>query len=373
MAGVPSSRGFVDSGASVQTRYAMYGALIGALLPVVATLLRVSGASEGSAFEAIRAAHADPVFWLLDLLPACTTTAGWLVGGLRDRLSLSEATITAAHHDLRIATRALEESTQRAKARQGELARAQSDLDRFTQVASRDLAAPLAAIQSLAEWVREDLGPHLTPAGHEHLELLKARTQRLSTLLHSLQAFSMAGRETDEVERVDVKLLAHQMLRQVPGGSRFIMSFDGDDEALFTSRTALSTVLYVLLDNCVRHHDQPPGRIYVTKRDLDKAAELVIADDGPGIPTTHHERVFGLFVTLKRDEAQTAGAGLSVARRVVETAGGEIALLPQDGRGTRVRLLWPKERTAEGNSTEALARLSLKALAIKKDGPPSRS
>lgn len=374
MAGVPSTRGFVDSGASMRTRYAMYGALIGASIPVVGTLVRIWDAQGEITMQAVRLAQRDPVLWLLDLMPAFATVLGLVVGVLRDRLSLSAATVAAAQQDLRVATRALEESAQQAKKTQRAVTRARDDLDRFAQVASHDLRAPLDAINSLAEWVREDLGRHLTPDGHQHLNLLQKRAHTMASLLSSLQAYTVAGRENDEIEKVDLKLLAHQVLRQVPGGNRFIMSFDGDEQALHTSRTSLCTVLYVLLDNCVRHHDMPPGRIFIVKKDLGTFVEVVVADDGPGIPSPHHDKVFGLFVTFKGAVGadENLGAGLAVARRVVETLGGEIAVLPQDGRGTRIRFTWPKEHTAESSSVEALARLSLKALATKKEGPSSQ-
>ena len=353
-------------------RYAMYGALFGAAFPVVGTLVRILGDDGELTLEAVRMAQRDPVLWLLDLMPALTTIIGLIVGTIRDTLSLSNAMLAAAQNDVRVATRALEETTVQATQRQAELARAQNDLDRFARVASHDLQAPLQAINSLADWVREDLGRHLTHDGHEHLRLLQARAHRMERLLSSLQAYTIAGREMGPVEAVDVRVLAHQVLRQVPGGSRFIMSFDGADEPLHTSRASLSTVLYVLLDNCVRHHDMPPGRIFVETHDAGQLVECVVADDGPGIPTEFHDKVFGLFVTLeKRDEVDSTGAGLAVARRVVETLGGEIQVLPQDGRGTRIRFTWPKAHTAESHAADALARLSLKALAAKKEGPIS--
>lgn len=370
MAGVPSTRGFVDSGASMRTRYAMYGALLGASLPLMGTLVRVWDHQGELTLSAVRVAQRDPLLWLLDLMPAFATVVGLVVGILRDRLSLTAATASAAQHDVRVATRALEESAREAKKRQEELTRAKSDLDRFARVAAHDLRAPLTAINSLAEWVREDLGRHLTPDGHQHLNLLQRRAHTMASLLNSLQAYTMAGREDDTCEPVDVKLLAHDVLRQVPGGNRFIMSFDGDERPLHTSRASLGTVLRMVLDNCVRHHDVPPGRIFVVQNDLGAFVELVVADDGPGIPSEHHDKVFGLFVSFAGAE-ETVGAGLAVARRVVETVGGEIAVLPQEGRGTRIRFTWPKERTAEGSSADALARLSLKALATKKDGPGS--
>ena len=367
-------RGGVETAASLRTRYAMYGALFGAALPIFGTLLRLHNTGASISIEAIARAQRDPVLWLLDLMPALTTIIGLMVGSLRDSLSLANATVAAAQNDVRVATRALEDTAQQSIQRQAELTRAQNDLDRFAQVAANDLGAPLHAINSLAEWVREDLGSHLTHDGHQHLQLLQMRAHRMAALLNSLQSYTLAGREMGPVEPVDVRLLAHQILQQVPGGKSFIMSFDGPAESLHTARGPLTTVLHVLLHNCVVHHDMPPGRIFIEVRVEGAHVAMVVADDGPGIPAEHHERVFGLFATLDERDLQpsTTGAGLAVAKRVVETVGGQIAILPHEGRGTRVRFTWPREQTAEPHAADVLARLSLKALSAKKESPPSQ-
>jgi signal transduction histidine kinase len=350
----------------------MYGALLGALFLLVATLVRILSKNDELSWTAVRLTQRDPVFWLLDLTPALTTLAGLIVGTLRDDLSLRTAELAAAHHDMRVATRALEETAQQSKERQAELDRARNDLDRFARVASHDLRAPLHAINSLAEWVREDLGSHLTRDGHDHLALMQRRAHTMESLLSALQAYTLAGREMGAAQPVDLKVLAHHVLREIPGGSRFIMSYDGSEEPLHTCRTSLYSVLRVLLENCVVHHDMAPGRIFLERRDVGPFVEIVVADDGPGIDARYHDKVFGLFVTLhRRDERNTTGAGLAVAKRVVETVGGQIAILPQEGRGTRVRFTWPKSQTAEKQSADVLARLSLKTLSAKKDGPPS--
>src|SRR5690606_1190350 len=207
--------------------------VVGAAFPVVGTFLRVNG---DLTWQAVAVVQRDPVFWLLDLMPAVTTVIGLVVGAMRDSLSLTTAMLAAAHNDVRVATRALEETTVQATQRDAELARAQNDLDRFAQVAAHDLQAPLHAINSLADWVRADLGQHLSNAGHEHLRLLQVRAHRMEALLNSLRAYTMAGREREDIEAIDVRVLAHQVLRQVPGGSRFIMSFEGSDTPLHTSR-----------------------------------------------------------------------------------------------------------------------------------------
>jgi signal transduction histidine kinase len=65
---------------------------------------------------------------------------------------------------------------------------------------------------------------------------------------------------------------------------------------------------------------------------------LTIADDGPGIPPGDRERVFEPFFTSRRASGGT-GLGLPITRSLLESHGGDIALIAMaKGAGFRIRL-----------------------------------
>jgi len=66
--------------------------------------------------------------------------------------------------------------------------------------------------------------------------------------------------------------------------------------------------------------------------------ELVVADEGPGVPEEIRERLFEPFVTSGKRHG--TGLGLAVARRFVEDHGGRVELL-QEGPGARFRIQLP--------------------------------
>ena len=75
--------------------------------------------------------------------------------------------------------------------------------------------------------------------------------------------------------------------------------------------------------------------------------ELVLADEGPGVPQEIRERLFDPFVTLGKKGG--TGLGLAVARRFVEDHGGTLELLPPSaGPGARFRILLPLEPPSSG-------------------------
>jgi signal transduction histidine kinase len=104
-----------------------------------------------------------------------------------------------------------------------------------------------------------------------------------------------------------------------------------------------------LLDNAVRH---ARSRVTVTLRGgTADAAELVVADDGPGIAAEHRERVFERFTRL--DDARSAGVGgaglgLAIARDIVQRHGGRLTLATDGRPGAWFVLALPVTQEGDG-------------------------
>jgi len=93
----------------------------------------------------------------------------------------------------------------------------------------------------------------------------------------------------------------------------------------------LDQVLANLLDNA-RRHTPRPGRMQVRVRARLPGAELLVLDDGPGVPEQDRERIFDRLVRLDDARARDAtpgstagsGLGLSIARGISRAHGGEL-------------------------------------------------
>ncbi|MEQ6901361.1 ATP-binding protein [Nocardioides sp. YIM 152588] len=102
-----------------------------------------------------------------------------------------------------------------------------------------------------------------------------------------------------------------------------------------------------LLENATAH---AAARVVVTVATDEGWARLDVADDGPGIPAEHRDRVFDRFQRLddsrERGGGGGSGLGLAIARGLAERAGGRLDLLDPPGRpggerGAHLRLLLP--------------------------------
>lgn len=220
-----------------------------------------------------------------------------------------------------------------------------SDLDHFVYVASHDFKAPLRGIDNLASWIEEDAGHRMGAEAQEHLRLLRRRVLRLENLLEDLLAYSRAGRLKVPLEMVDVRELVASLVSDIAVPEGISIDVAGNLPTILSPKTPLKHIFYNLISNAVKHHDKPNGVIEISgERDGLGGYRFRVSDDGPGIPERFHQRIFDMFQTLQpRDVVEGSGMGLAIARRLVQSYNGELAVLSGDARGTTFEFTWHPE------------------------------
>jgi signal transduction histidine kinase len=229
-----------------------------------------------------------------------------------------------------------------------ELRRSNQELDSFAYAASHDLKAPLRGIRNLTEWIAEDVKDKASADTTENLVLLRSRVDRLDMLLDSLLQHSRVGRVGAAPEDIDIDQLIHEIADYIAARNGFSVTYGGEIPVIHTSKAPLEQVLRNLIGNAIKHHDGDAGTVVVTTRDLGNEIEFRVEDDGAGIPTQFHERIFQMFQTLKsRDDLEGSGMGLAIVKKSVEGHGGTIRVeSAPPHRGTAFIFTWEKDRQA---------------------------
>jgi signal transduction histidine kinase len=148
-------------------------------------------------------------------------------------------------------------------------------------------------------------------------------------------------------EAVDTGALVQEAVELLDLPPAFAVEVEEPLPVLATYRAPLELVFRNLLSNAVKH-GRPDGRARVSARDAEgpggePLVEFAVADDGPGIPAQYHERIFGLFQTLRpRDEVEGSGMGLAVVKKTVESLGGSVRVESIPGAGTTFYFTWPR-------------------------------
>jgi len=219
-----------------------------------------------------------------------------------------------------------------------ELRRSNIELEKFAYVAAHDLRSPLRAIQDLAEWTLEDSENVFSADSRCNMDLLQSRIGRLNKLLSDLLEYSRAGKETEDVSEISMECIVNETAELLDPNGNYGIRHLGPCDVVQTFSIPFRQIVLNLINNAIKHHDRKEGAVTVeTYLDGDRI-RCSVQDDGPGIPPEYHDRIFGLFQTLRpRDEVEGSGLGLAIIYKLLEHYGGSIQVQsdPDIGRGCK--------------------------------------
>jgi two-component system sensor histidine kinase KdpD len=184
------------------------------------------------------------------------------------------------------------------------------------------------------------------------LEIIDEEADRLDRFIEDLMALARLEAGEMQLRREWSSLseiITAVMKRAAPltRNNRLELWLDEELPAVRIDERAVAEVLYVLIDNAAKY--SPPGGVLRIKaRGADnEMVQLMVEDQGSGIPAELRERVFDKFFRAMRDGDVSGtrpgtGMGLAIAKGIVEAHGGKIWIESGDQAiGTRVVVLLP--------------------------------
>lgn len=108
-----------------------------------------------------------------------------------------------------------------------------------------------------------------------------------------------------------------------------------------TRTQALRRVVTNLLDNALKFGEQAQVLIEPREHEVD----VVVLDNGPGIPADQLQAVFEPFYRLESSRSRDTGGtglGLAIAQQLTQAMGGRLVLSNRPERGLEARLTLPK-------------------------------
>lgn len=228
----------------------------------------------------------------------------------------------------------------------------------FVANISHELKTPVGAIAVLAEALEEEsAGPVVTRiAGRiveeshravttidDLLELSRIESARLTEdhvdLGELVESAVTRGRHADESKTVDVTAFGSTDRVVVRGDARQLLSAIGN-----------------LVENAVKYSDDH-GVVQVRTRVDDRYVEIMVTDQGVGIPERDLGRIFERFYRVDRARSRETGGtglGLSIVRHVASNHGGDVLVSSQEGEGSTFVLRLPANLLVEPIPTPSL-------------------
>jgi len=244
---------------------------------------------------------------------------------------------------------AFNEMAEELQRRAGERDQLERMKDEFVLTASHELRSPLTSVQGFAELLllqREKLDPEQA----ETVEVILDNTRHLVRLLNDLLdlARSDAGRLTIKTAASEPATLVEDAVRTMRGqfearGQRLGLEIEPGMPTIEADRDRIRQVLVNLLTNANDYCPEGAG-IEVKARRVDADIEMVVSDDGPGIPEEQLAHIFERFSRGDAGETQRVGGtglGLAISKSLVELHGGAIEAESTRGEGSTFRVRLP--------------------------------
>jgi two-component system OmpR family sensor kinase len=218
---------------------------------------------------------------------------------------------------------------------------------RFVADAGHELRTPLAVITGYVDLLRQS-APSDDVMQQRIFAEIQGQGERMRALISNL-LFLM---RLDSQEPVDVKIIdASDVVHSVIGSFQALanaatLHAEGVEGAFVQiSENELRQAVGNLVDNALKY--APGATITTGVRNEGDQVVVTVADDGPGMSPDVRARAFERFARGETGgSVPGSGLGLAIVARMVERAGGTIALRTEPGKGVAVELRFPAWKAA---------------------------
>lgn len=248
------------------------------------------------------------------------------LSGAADRMGRGETVSPIAEAgpaDLRETIRAFNQMQDR-------LHRMMTDRTRMLAALGHDLRTPITSLKLQTEFIEDDD--------------LRDRMQRQLNDMHQMAEsalnFARDASDGEAARQTDITALVESLIDDMEGINTAV-SFVGETRITTRCRpVALGRAIRNLIQNAVNYG----GQAIVDVSDAGDHIEITIDDNGPGIPEADLARVFDAFERLddaRNKDSGGTGLGLTIARTIARSHGGDVTLTNREAGGLRARITLP--------------------------------
>jgi hypothetical protein len=230
-----------------------------------------------------------------------------------------------------------EDLERRVSERTRQLEAANQELEAFSYSVSRDLRAPLRAIDGFSQILLADYPSRLDAEGQRLLKTIRANTRRMGQLIDDLLAFSRLSRQGLERATIEMAALARSVMdelrrlepaRELAATIQDLPSAQGD-------RAMIRQVFANLISNAWKYtRGRPRPVIEIGWQRSGPETIYYVRDNGAGFEMQYADKLFQVFQRLHSgEEFEGTGVGLAIVERIIHRHGGRVWAAGKVGEG----------------------------------------
>lgn len=218
----------------------------------------------------------------------------------------------------------------------------------FSANVSHELKTPLTSISGFAEIIQDGF---VKP---EDIKVFAGRiykeAQRLIQLVEDVIKISQLdeGEVPYQWQKEDLYNISKSVLdnlREVANRRNIQLYIEGERTILRTVRPIFEEALYNLCENAIKYNKEN-GNVSIVLTENKNEVRITVKDTGIGIPAEDQSRVFERFYRVDKSHSKEIGGtglGLSIVKHGVTFLGGSLELISEEGEGTEISMVFPKE------------------------------
>jgi len=222
----------------------------------------------------------------------------------------------------------------------------------FVANVSHELKTPITSIQGYSETLlsSDDIDKETR---EKFLEVINKEAERMSRLVSDLLKLSKMDFQSNAMNRASfnaVKLAANCIdkifIEADKKNQELVLFNEGDDEIYaYANEVDVEQVLLNIISNAIKYTPEG-GKIAVKVEQIGDYAEILVKDNGIGIPKEDLPRIFERFYRVDKARSRDVGGtglGLAIVKHIVKNLGGTINVKSEFGKGSEFTVNIPKK------------------------------
>ncbi|MFT5184945.1 MAG: light-regulated signal transduction histidine kinase (bacteriophytochrome) [Flavobacteriales bacterium] len=217
-----------------------------------------------------------------------------------------------------------------------------NEFERFVYIVSHDLNEPLRMMTSFMDLIDKKHGDSLPEEAQTYIRYCKENADKMKLMMRALVDYSRVGRTTEEITEIVLGDLMEDLFDMFSADLK-LSNASVDYKNLPNAHAQPSLIIdlfKILFQNAFENKRSDHLHIKITSQTEGDYHEFCVEDNGKGIKSVYLDSVCEIFRKADKN-TPNIGAGLAVAKAIVEKFGGQLRIDSIENKGTKVHFTLP--------------------------------
>ncbi len=215
--------------------------------------------------------------------------------------------------------------------------RKNEEMEHLINVVSHDIRSPLTSIDNYLNLLKDFVEQSSPPEEiMEIFERVYANLSNIDAIVKSLTEFSRVGMDVGDEVAVDLNSVVDDIILNIEWqvGKGNLKAKVSRLPTMRMNPSRIQQIFENLIYNAYKFRKEGEiPTIEISATEEKGFVKFYVKDNGIGIAPEHHQRIFNLFYRSKEKSVEGTGAGLAIARKIVNAYEGEMWVESEKGKG----------------------------------------